>query len=107
MDQKEKQIEEMDLAVLSCFRNKHYAEDISLESGIVASAINRVLPILVSVKNGDYRKQSEGEWIRRTPHSEAECNQCGRCPKLVFGMLPDYCPHCGAKMKGKQYGNKA
>ena len=41
-----------------------------------------------------------GEWIKRTPCSEPECSRCGRCPKLVFGMLPDFCSHCGADMRG-------
>lgn len=41
-----------------------------------------------------------GEWIKRTPCSEPECSECGRCPKLVFGMLPDFCPNCGADMRG-------
>lgn len=55
----EKQIEEMDLATLNCFRNKYYSDGNATENGLVANSINAVLPILVSVKNGDYRKQSE------------------------------------------------
>lgn len=44
--------------------------------------------------------RERGEWIKRTPCSEPECSECGRCPKLVFGMLPDFCPHCGSDMRG-------
>lgn len=44
--------------------------------------------------------RERGEWIKRTPCSEPECSKCGRCPKLVFGMLPDFCPHCGRDMRG-------
>ena len=44
--------------------------------------------------------RERGEWIKRTPCSEPECSKCGRCPKLVFGMLPDFCPHCGCDMRG-------
>lgn len=44
--------------------------------------------------------RERGEWIKRTQGSEPECSRCGRCPKLVFGMLPDFCPHCGADMRG-------
>lgn len=44
--------------------------------------------------------REHGEWIKRTQCSEPECSKCGRCPKLVFGMLPDFCPHCGVDMRG-------
>ena len=44
--------------------------------------------------------RERGEWIKRTQYSEPECNRCGKCPKLVFGMLPDFCPNCGADMRG-------
>ena len=56
-----------------------------------------------------YRKQSEGEWVRQekikgkvTP--EAVCSNCGR--EVVYQVIDNkwefenYCPHCGAKMKG-------
>ena len=59
--------------------------------------------------NAGYRKQSEGEWIRRekipgkiTP--EAVCSKCGR--EVVYQVIDNkwefenYCPHCGTKMKG-------
>ena len=45
-----------------------------------------------------YVPERRGEWIKTTPCSEPECSRCGKCQKLVFGMLPDFCPHCGAKM---------
>lgn len=53
------QFDEMALAVLSCYRNKYSSEGISTEQGVVAGAINEVLPVLVALKNGDYRKESE------------------------------------------------
>ena len=59
---REKQmIEEMDLVVLNCYRNKYYTDGNSTEQGIIANAINDILPILVSLKNCEYRKQSG--WI--------------------------------------------
>lgn len=45
-------------------------------------------------------EQREGKWIKPSPCSQEICDQCGKCPKLIFGMLPNYCPNCGAKMKG-------
>lgn len=50
----------------------------------------------------DVAEVKHGKFIKRTPCSEPECDQCGKCPKLVFGMLPNYCPHCGAKMDGEK-----
>ena len=57
-----------------------------------------------SLYRAGYRKQREGEWVRATPCSQEYCTQCGKSPKLIFGILPDYCPHCGAKMKGANNG---
>lgn len=51
------------------------------------------------IQEGVTIKQT-GRWIKRTDCSEPECEVCGRCPKLVFGILPDFCPHCGAIMQG-------
>ena len=56
---RDKQIEEMDLAVLNCYRNKYYNDGNATEQGIIANAINDVLPILVELKNGNYRKAYE------------------------------------------------
>lgn len=42
-----------------------------------------------------------GEWIKATPCSQEYCNQCGLTPKTIFGILPNYCPNCGAKMDKK------
>lgn len=99
---REKQIEEMDLVVLNNFRNRYYTEGLNTENGIIADAINNILPILVELKNKKqgYRKQREGKWIKATPYSQEYCNQCGLTPKTIFGKLPPFCPNCGAKMKG-------
>lgn len=47
--------------------------------------------------NAGYRKQSVGEWIR---HKE-NClyNKCSIC-SYEHCREDNYCPHCGAKMKG-------
>ena len=86
---KEEQIEEMSRAM--CFRNTCDVKSclaVNCETTWAALALY----------NAGYRKRVEGKWIKRTKYSEAECDQCGRSPKLVFGMLPEYCPHCGAYM---------
>lgn len=96
-----KQIEEMDLVVLNCYRNKYYSDGINTEQGVVADAINKVLPILVSLKNAGYRKQIEGEW--GFDGMNWTCSECGEyAPVDKYGQIrhTDYCPNCGAKMKG-------
>ena len=47
-----------------------------------------------------YRKQSEGEWQKPSRYSEPVCTICKKSPCQYFGMLPPFCPNCGAKMKG-------
>ena len=64
-----------------------------------------------AVYNAGYRKQSEGEWIRQDKGKgrvapEAVCSNCGRDVEyqVIDGKwaFENYCPHCGAKMKGWQ-----
>lgn len=43
-----------------------------------------------------------GQWIKATPFSQEYCNKCGLTPKTIFGILPPYCPNCGAKMDEKE-----
>ena len=45
-------IDETDIAVLMCYRNRHYTDGNDTESGVIANAINNILPILVSLKKG-------------------------------------------------------
>ena len=47
---KEKSFDEMDLAVLICFRNKFLGKENDTENGVVADAINNVLPALIKLK---------------------------------------------------------
>ena len=48
------QIDDMTLAVLNCYRNNYYSEGNNTEQGIIANAINEVLPLLLSLKYEDY-----------------------------------------------------
>ena len=53
--------------------------------------------ITTDLLNAGYRKQREGEWIIKglaNPKCSA-CNSYNRC-----GDKSDFCPNCGAKMKG-------
>ena len=54
--------------------------------------------------NAGYRKQSEGEWLEQVRVSKEgrpllchyKCNLCG----VYLATQANYCPNCGAKMKG-------
>ena len=55
--------------------------------------------------DGDYRKQSEGEWVK----SKSGLYVCSECDKTCpYDAQADdisyweckYCPNCGAKMRG-------
>lgn len=47
-----------------------------------------------------YRKQSEGKWVGT--HNLRHCSKCGNVVNFnnVSSWLYNYCPHCGAHMKG-------
>lgn len=40
-----------------------------------------------------------GEWVKPSEFSDPICNQCRQAPKTLFGVLPNYCPNCGAEMR--------
>ena len=63
--------------------------------------------------DGDYRKQSEGEWKQTTEPLGAhdfDCVECSACggswvldEDFDYDVVEDFwnfCPNCGAKMKG-------
>lgn len=89
MNTREEQIEEMSRTM--CFSGACDVESclaVNCETTWAALALY----------NAGYKKIARGKWIKRTEHSEVECDQCGCSPKLVSSMLPKYCPHCGAYM---------
>jgi hypothetical protein len=49
------------------------------------------------LENG-YKKQSEGEWISLEP--EIGLFACSLCDHRILRSKCNYCPNCGAKMKG-------
>jgi hypothetical protein len=57
-----------------------------------------------SLYNAGYRKQSEGEWhFYSDDFSGKQVTGwiCGNCNKYSTGLC-NYCPECGAKMKGEK-----
>ena len=82
----EKQIEEMTDTI-----NDMYGVD-AMYFGVDSNAIAHHL------YEAGYRKQSEGEWIVESEHS-IRCSEC--CFNRAAIKMPlDYCPNCGAMMKG-------
>lgn len=57
-----------------------------------------------NLRSKGYRKQSEGYWTLKRPNCSYYCSCCGKGIKIKYGeraaILWDYCPNCGARMKG-------
>ena len=57
------------------------------------------------VKNAptaDVVEVRHGEWTKPSMLSDPCCSRCKRPTKMMFGVLPLYCPNCGAKMDGER-----
>lgn len=56
-----------------------------------------------------FRKQIEGEWIQqmRPYEDEIECSVCNEWFNILDNCTEkfDFCPNCGAKMKGGESGS--
>ena len=100
---KEKQIEEMAKILASncgdCSKCDCFHRDIN---GIDACYFKYAEMIY----NAGYRKQSEGEW--KGDGYLKNCSECGNCVNfnIVSSWLYNFCPYCGAKMKGERYENQ-
>lgn len=83
----------------------------SCEECVCASEWCLFYEIATKLYNAGYRKQSEGEWIGEADgYADGEfvydvwhCSECNHC--IDDGtddpdLLPNFCPNCGAKMKG-------
>ena len=46
-----------------------------------------------------YEYPTTAEWVKTTSDSQEFCSNCKRTPKMLFGILPDFCPNCGERMK--------
>ena len=89
---KEKQIEEMAKVIDDIAHNAYIEnyDDAVADSDKIAKALY----------NAGYRKQSEGEW--KGNGYLKHCSECGNVVNFnnVSRWLYNFCPKCGAKMKG-------
>ena len=58
-----------------------------------------IVPIQIVESTVEVAPVRHGKWVKATPYSQEYCDQCGLTPKTIFGKLPPYFPHCGAKME--------
>ena len=60
------------------------------------------LDVATDLYNAGYRKQSEGENVATYPSSAFECSECHwqDWDLLTADSAYNFCPNCGAKMKG-------
>lgn len=47
-------------------------------------------------------ERKKGQWIKETKFSQSVCSNCYKTPKTILEELPDYCPNCGADMRGEK-----
>lgn len=45
-----------------------------------------------------YEYPETAHWIKLSPASQEYCSNCKKTPKMVFGILPDFCPNCGERV---------
>lgn len=60
------------------------------------------IPKMKLLYDEGYRKQKEGEWVTKYVGNVAthvQCSNCGEYEGLRLQHI-NYCPNCGAKMKG-------
>lgn len=83
------------IEVLNYYRNCYYAEPQTTERGIVANAINDILPKVTELVHG--------RWIdlRESSKDVPKC-RCSVCSRTIIGLDSEYkfCPNCGTKMDG-------
>lgn len=87
--------------ILNYYRNLYYTEPQVTERGIVANAINELLPNVAPVVDGRWEGKWNGSWYQDQMH----CTICQKPIKYTEGYLhgfPNYCPNCGAKMRGTE-----
>ena len=50
-----------------------------------------------------YEYPKTAEWVKPTEVSQEFCSNCKHTAKMLFGILPPFCPHCGSPMKEEVY----
>lgn len=63
-----------------------------------ACEIDDMLCEVADAPTADVKEVKHGNWIKPSFMSERVCSNCQKPPRMLFGLLPDYCPICGAKM---------
>lgn len=108
MDEK-KQIEEMDAVIRSAVKS-HFVQipQYSKYGGYDGTKEMLTRQIAVELFNAGYRKQSEGEWVanrhisvsKRSRTIHYETYKCSVCGTWNGRHRQNFCPNCGAHMKG-------
>ncbi len=87
----------------------HYSRDVYTHEGI-AHKVSAEIDVdeLNSIPTVKVREAVKGEWLPMYDATEqGDCYQCGcYCSNcgLELQSEPNYCPKCGADMRGKQEG---
>ena len=106
MSKEKQQIEEMakELAKIQC--NKKGCEDCEFYQ-FECDDLQYYTKIAEALYNAGYRRQSEGEWeteeLTKADSYLFFSHICSNCNYFYKDARPfgyDYCPNCGAKMKG-------
>ena len=94
-------------------RAKH-VERISHELNMSGKSLDTIIPeecdkIAAILYDAGCRMQSEGEWVMSEWGDDAACSECGCAPydfkePLQNPEIAQYCPGCGAKMRGVNFG---
>ena len=101
---REKQIEEMaEVIKTTCSKR---AQEFEMECPAFLPCSKCTAELLY---RAGYRKQSEGEWVMSEWGDDAACSECGCDPydfkePLHNPEFAQYCPGCGAKMRGVNFG---
>lgn len=91
--------------ILNYYRNLYYAEPQVTERGIVANAINELLPNVAPVVHGEWEFRNDGRY-RQT---RCYCSACGKhsgIGGIRENQKKPYCPNFGARMNGGKNGKE-
>lgn len=82
-----------------------YRQEYSKFGGYEGDKEIYTMDVSKALYNAGYRKQSEGTWVARICEFTdgsimAEDYYCSKCFYETFDNEKNFCPNCGAKMKG-------